>query len=149
MSKRFKDEGKTIYDFLQEFYIKCPQCGKFAVIKTFPDKNGSYLYYQKRSLICDNCGFNKVYKNIPGPVGSDYPLWLDVKCCGERLWAYNLAHLEYIEKFVGATLREHFHNSGWKNSSMASRLPKWIQDGSNRDEILKCIEKMKASIPKR
>ncbi|MCT4592681.1 MAG: hypothetical protein N4A57_00185 [Anaeromicrobium sp.] len=149
MNSKFHDEGKSIYDFLHEFYIKCPQCGKFTVVKSFPNERGSFLFYKKRSLVCNNCGFVKVYRNSGGVIGSDYPLWLEVNCCGEKLWSYNLKHLEYIERFVSASIREGYCDEhGWKNNSMVSRLPKWIKERKNRDEILKCIKRMKDSIPK-
>ena len=96
MNNSFRDEGKTIYDFLFEFYVKCPQCGKFAYVKSFPDARGSYLFYKKRVLTCDNCGCTKIYKNIPGTVGNDFPLWLESNCSGNKLWAYNLSHNESI-----------------------------------------------------
>ncbi|MTI54802.1 hypothetical protein [Geosporobacter ferrireducens] len=150
MDHKFQDEGKTIYDFIYEFYVKCPQCEKFAVVKSFPNEKGSFLFYEKRSLICGFCGFIKVYKNSPGIIGSDYPLWLESNCCGEKLWAYNLEHLEYIERFVYASIREGYCDEhGWKNNSMVSRLPKWIKNGKNRDEILRCIEKMRRSVPEK
>ena len=148
MVERFTDDGKSIYDFLFEFFVECPQCSKFAVLKSFPDEKGSYLFYEKRSLVCENCGFIKPYKHTPGPVGSDFPLWLKAKCCGETLWAYNLQHLNHIESYVRADIRSNFPSEdGWKNSSMISRLPKWIKDGSNRSDILKCIEKLKKTVP--
>lgn len=150
MNIRFRDEGKTIYDFLFEFYIKCPKCGEFAYIKSFADEKGSYLFYQKRVLICSNCSFTKSYKRVPGAVGSDFPLWLESKCCGEILWAYNWEHLKYIENYIAATLREDYKSElGYMNTSMLGRLPKWLKDGKNRTEILKCIKNMKNTIPER
>ena len=148
MGTRFIDQGKTLYDFLYEFFVKCPQCSNFAYVKSFPNAEGSYLFYEKRSLICDSCGFAKSYNNTPGPVGSDYPLWLDMNCCGERLWAYNLSHLNYIKDFVSSDLREHYVNdSGMKNNTLISRLPKWIKEAKSRTEIIRCIDKMIKTIP--
>lgn len=148
MTNRFTDEGKTIYDFLFEFFVKCPQCGKFAYVKSFPDEKGSYVLYEKRILTCDSCGCIKVYRNIPGPVGNDFPLWLEANCCGNKLWAYNLTHLDYIEQYVTATLRQDYKSEkGYKNTSMLARLPDWLKDGKHRDEIIKCIKKLKDTIP--
>jgi hypothetical protein len=147
LNKSYRDEGKTLYDFLFEFYVKCPQCGKFAYVKSFPNEKGSYLFYEKRVLTCDYCGCTKIYRKF-GPVGNDFSLWLDTSCHGNRLWAYNLAHLEYIEKYINATLRQDYDNDiGYKNTSMLIRLPKWLTDGKHRNEILKCIEKVKTTLP--
>jgi len=64
------------------------------------------------------------------------------------LWFYNEEHLNYIERFVRAVLRERkpHIDYGWNNSSMISRLPKWLKKAGNREEILKCIEKLKQTI---
>jgi hypothetical protein len=71
------------------------------------------------------------------------PLWLQISCCRETLWAYNYKHLEFIENYVSANLRERTPNL---NKSVASRLPKWIKSAKNRDEILKAIKKLKSKL---
>lgn len=60
-------------------------------------------------------------------------------CCGETLWAYNEAHVAFLEQYVAATLRERrSHRWGWgRNSSLESRLPRWIQAAKNRAAVLK------------
>lgn len=67
-------------------------------------------------------------------------LWLKINCCGEILWAYNYKHLEFIENYVSAKLRE---RKPFVNKSLASRLPKWIKSAKNREEILKAVAKLK------
>ena len=149
MKLRFKDEGKSVYDFWYELFIKCPQCSKFAVVKSTPDEEKGFYSYKRRTLICKNCGFIKAYENRPSSICNNYTFWIETRCCGEILWAYNLTHLVYIENYVRADLRERAKtNLGWKNNSMISRLPKWLKDAYNREEILKCIGKLKKTIPK-
>lgn len=148
MTERYKDNGKTIYDMFKEFYVKCPQCGGFAVVTSFPNEDGSYLFYSKRSIVCKSCNYANVYNKKPGPIGWDFPLWLEAKCCGETLWACNVEHLNIIENFVKAKLRESLKTeNGYINKSMFSRFPKWMKDAKNRENIIKCIEKMKKTIP--
>jgi hypothetical protein len=62
-------------------------------------------------------------------------------CGGQTLWAYNLGHLDFIEAFVTAELRERQPDDryGWSNRSLFSRLPKWMQSAKNREQILKAI----------
>ncbi len=87
------------------------------------------------------------------PEGQDpyfyQPLWLSTTCCGELLWAYNERHLYFIERFVGATLREHRRRpeSGWSNNSLANRLPGWLKAAGHRDEVLKACAKLRAKLP--
>ena len=56
---------------------------------------------------------------VGGPVDWYFhlPLWLQAPCCGETLWAYNAAHLDFLfENYVRATLREHSRGEhGWRN----------------------------------
>ncbi|MEW9532434.1 hypothetical protein AB0B72_28180, partial [Microbispora sp. NPDC049125] len=33
-------------------------------------------------------------------------LWLQTPCCGNVLWAYNIRHLDLLEGYIGADLRE-------------------------------------------
>lgn len=71
------------------------------------------------------------------------PLWLQIECCGETLWAYNEKHLEFIERYVAAKLRVRTPNT---NKSLASRLPQWIKSAKNRNEVLRACEKLKAKL---
>jgi hypothetical protein len=77
------------------------------------------------------------------------PLWLQVPCCGETLWAYNAAHLDFLAEHVGATLRERTRHPehGWHNRSLASRLPTWMKAARHRDEVLKGLERLRAKLP--
>ena len=37
-------------------------------------------------------------------------------------------------------------NLGWHNQSIASRLPKWMKESKNRDNILKGISKLRSKL---
>lgn len=128
---RFNDEGKTIYDFWDRWIVECPNCQKPVDIF-----NGK--------VACVHCGYNKSYETTQ--FGSakacfiDLKNYLEIDCCGEKLWATNLEHLNFLEEYVLAKLRERVIN---KNKSVASRLPQWIKSQKNRDEILKAIQKLR------
>lgn len=143
----FKDDGRDIYDFQNKFLVKCKICGNCATIIAIPKYEGSYFVYKERKFICTGCGKIEI-KSVMNGIGSEYPLWLETNCCGHKLWAYNLEHLNYIESFVRANLRENYYDEriGWKNQSLASRLPKWMKKSSNREAILKSIGILKRRI---
>ena len=63
---------------------------------------------------------------------------------GNVLWAWNLDHLDFLEGYVGSSLRERIPN---RNRSMASRLPKWMKEAKNREGIMKAFKAMRASAP--
>ncbi|ONF71350.1 hypothetical protein [Amycolatopsis keratiniphila] len=70
-------------------------------------------------------------------------LWLQAPCKGEILWAYREAHLDYLERYVASGLREQAPN---RNSSLASRLPAWIKSAKNRDDVVRALSRMRASL---
>lgn len=146
--KKFEDKGEQILNFGDEFLIECPKCSSMA--KVFRDETDMSLgLYSPQRLVCSKCGFAKKRKEKSFTFGESFdwyfqePLWLRINCCGETLWAYNEKHLDFIEKYVSAKLRERGSN---KNRSLSSRLPKWIKSAKNRDEILKAIGKLRKKL---
>jgi len=118
-----------------------------------PDKVDRFA---PRRFSCTTCGSSKDWsqQNMESWYSEAldnyfrYHLWLQTSCCSRALWTYNLRHLEFIEAFVRAKLRERKPHElyGWSNQSLFFRLPKWIQLGKNREEILKAIAKIRQSV---
>lgn len=108
----------------------CPRCEKRARVTGEPLR-----------LSCIHCGMSR-------EAPRELDLWLVADCCGETLYANNLAHLDFLEGFIGATLRERSSHptSGWSNRALASRLPAWMKSAANRAEILKTIRKLRARL---
>lgn len=123
----------------------CPECGK----NISAEKDNLKKPIKEISVICSNCGFNAVYtskvlsyipvKELNGLKGDPYfnfPLTLQTEVKGNLFWAYNREHLDEIEKYVEAELRE--RTSAYL-MTMAARLPHFIKDAKNRNDILKAI----------
>lgn len=76
------------------------------------------------------------------------PLWLQTDIDGQVLWAYNERHLDYLEAYVAARLREGYltanHARIWM--AMADRLPTWLKAANNRERILRSIARMRTSL---
>ena len=131
--------------------VVCPRCEKKAQVVplgTEPEVPA------KVKMVCIHCGLTKEKHatertyiwNGDDPTDGyfDRPLWMKIPCCGETLWAYNLRHLEFLEEFVSAELRERRQDAhGWSNVSLASRLPKWIQSKKNRKKVIECLKKLR------
>lgn len=148
-------DGKrdTLYSLMHEFLVVCPQCQSCALIfkldPTIPD------IFAPRRLSCGKCGYTKDwaerFMSHSGrgvrPVDSCFglPLWLTASGCGHVLWAFNMRHLQLIEQYVAADLRQSFqhHDYGWFNKSLFNRLPKWVELAKNRTAVLKTIDKLK------
>lgn len=150
-------------DFSNEVAIVCPKCARKALVKgpgLYKDHVEAQTY-----CICIHCGFNQKYQEKKADVirtnsnrvGFEYrmkllggevdpffhhPLWYMTPCLEGTLWAYNLAHLDLIETFVAATNRSR-NGLPNKNTSIASRLPKWLSASKNRGAVLKCIRELK------
>jgi hypothetical protein len=165
MTARFKDEGQTLHRFSYEFLVHCPKCNKRAHVVLLresgvelPEPRDGYVLdaiFHPRRLVCAHCGFTQDWRGREiqsgGPCDWYFlqPVWLQTPCCGETLWAYNKEHLDFLEQYVAATLRERAHPDGpllsqkARNLSLASRLPAWIKSAKNRDDVLRCIGKLR------
>lgn len=145
--------------FIKEVKTICPQCNKMALVKAPGYPNKPF----EAKLTCLHCGFNKSAGYDKGPLvtgntmfggqvivtgrpmdpffGSS--LWYSQDCCGELLWAYNDAHLDLLEQHVSAKHRERTQGEDYINRSIGSRLPQWMTAASNRDAVLKAIQKLR------
>jgi hypothetical protein len=75
------------------------------------------------------------------------PLWLQTETRHGWVWAYNLEHLNLIRQFVEAPLRERPPwDSRGRKMTVVARLPTWIKSAKNRVEILRAIERIRASL---
>jgi hypothetical protein len=140
---RFKDSGETAHDLIfgYDVLVECPKCSNCAFARKSSEK---YPYFR---IICNRCGLLPISNTLSWGSGyfMDYQLWLRVNCCGHVLWAYNMQHLDFLESYVAASLRERKPNI---NQSLASRLPVWIKSTKNRDQLIKGIQKLKDKLTK-
>jgi hypothetical protein len=155
MPTRYALPDARIDDFSDEFLVVCPRCGQQALVR---DRGREAT--PRVTLTCGACGCSRGWSSDgsvhhgsraartgAGDASDRYfhaSLWLQLPCCGQTLWANNLRHLAFIEDFVQATLRENVKGEdGWSNQSLRNRLPQWIKDANNRDEILKCVARLR------
>ena len=147
---RFTDTRDSLADFGRELIVACPRCRGQARVE-FEVSDGSVV--QKR--VCAHCGASEK-KSINGLPPYQYApdlhqrldLWLQTPCCGRVLWALNEAHLRFLEQYVSADLRQRNPdvNYGWANQSLAGRLPRWITSQENRDEVERCLRRLRARL---
>lgn len=82
-------------------------------------------------------------QNDPFDPHFGYRLWLQTRCTGNVLWAYNNEHLVFLEQFVAAAIRERTPNF---NGTLASRLPAWIKRAQDREALLRGIRRLQAML---
>jgi hypothetical protein len=162
--ERFVDEGQTWNDFAEVMYVRCPRCGRCAEVRRIANDEqeieaytakygGSKNFlriFSPRKLSCGFCGYNRVRNERSlsrrGPYDWYFgvPLWLQTRCCGDVLWVLNEEHLDFLEGYVGAKQRVKAGEEAiLRNSTMASRLPRWMKSAKNREEVLRGIGKLR------
>ena len=129
-SNRFQDENLILSNFYHEVWVVCPSCSKKAKVN-FETKT--------TRLFCLQCGYNKettttIFKNVTAE------LWLKAPFKNDVFWAYNDKHLEYLERYISATLREHKDRTHF---TLLEKLPKFYHEAKNREGLLKIISKLK------
>ena len=149
---RFKEDRESRWSISSPtredpILIVCPKCDEKASVIPFTER--------EVKATCFKCGFSETkstnertyhwYKDNPTDGVFEYELWLTSQCIGYPLWAFHLKHLIYLEDYISADLRERSRNDkwGWNNSSLTSRLPKWMKSANNRDALLKAIAQLK------
>lgn len=143
--KRFQDENFRLTDFYQSVLVVCPSCNKQAVATVD-------FKLQKAKLLCNSCFYSKSSTILFGPKAELHmaahgyfhaELWLQAPFKNEIFWAYNQAHLQYLEQYIGATLREHKDRTHF---TLLEKLPKFYHEAKNRPSLLKLISKLKLTI---
>ncbi|QYN23534.1 TFIIB-type zinc ribbon-containing protein [Amycolatopsis sp. DSM 110486] len=156
--QRFRDQRLTAWHFAAgEVLVRCPRCAECARVVVVPGVGAELR--EARRLVCGRCGYLRDqtggtrYGPVPtGPVRDPYlrePLWLQGDCGGNVLWAYNEAHLDYLEAFVGARLREKVvvGEGEWRRRmTMVAKLPAWLKSAKNRESVLRGIQRMRATL---
>ncbi|WP_454319747.1 hypothetical protein [Streptomyces phaeoluteigriseus] len=133
---RFRDPATVLADHAAPALVRCPRCARLA-------------HYERRAgctpehrLVCRSCGLSRL-SGTPA-------LWLETRTRHGEVWAYNLEHLDLLRRFVAASLRERapWYEHGRKMTYVA-RLPAWIKSAKNRAEVLRAIDRMRASVTER
>ena len=140
--KRFKDENLLLSNFYGEALVICPACAKKAVAK-------ADYKIKKVRLFCTQCGYNKeaatvinttTYIQMPAQQYFDAELWLQAPFKNEVFRAFNEKHLDYLERYIKACLREHKDR---RHYTLLEKLPKFYHEAKNRERLIKIIENLR------
>ncbi|MET9887062.1 hypothetical protein ABZZ20_28770 [Streptomyces sp. NPDC006430] len=147
---RHDDHGTWLVQFTGRVLVVCPKCGGRALVVPRPGlpapKYFSALLFQPRRLACAGCGTVADWTAeqrgaglvgaVPGGTEDPFfrrPLWLQTRCAGRILWAYDEEHVDALAAYVGARLRE---RRASPTMAMFARLPVWMKSAEHREEVL-------------
>jgi hypothetical protein len=152
--ERFQDPRSHLYDYVGEILVRCPNCGQRARVAPVPTTTSNERpVFTPRRVSCLSCAYFvdqpaasglRIYRDGRDPYFG-LQLWFTTDCAGHLLWAYNIQHLELLESFVSADLRERGLRPPSAKSSLVERLPSWMKQAKHRDEILKAIERLRGT----
>jgi hypothetical protein len=139
---RFQDENLLLSDFYSKVMVECPACRKKAYASADFETG-------RVRLSCLACGHNKevtsrLNRNTtiekPAHEFFDAMLWLQAPFKENVFWTYNYKHLDYLEQYISADLREHKDRNYF---TLLEKLPKFYHQAKNREALLKIISKLR------
>ena len=161
MKRHFSDYRHTT-DFDDLVFVRCRACQSPAAIRTTRKQTENYgrvawtsvrgderIVNERRTFTCSACG--QIRDNLSGtlnpysiqPSFAGYDLYLlQTPCCGGCLWALNLDHIDFLESYVSADLRER-DIANHDHHSLIANLPKWICLAKNRSAVLRALQKLR------
>lgn len=150
---RFQDPRTHLWDYLGDIAVRCPRCGGRARVAPNPSAEpAEHPEYTARRLTCLTCHHSD--EQTPGlDLGIDKNgcdpyfgarLWFTTDCGEHVLWAYNEAHLELLETYVEASLRERGRTVAGEKTSLIERLPSWLKHAKDRDAIGRSLARLRA-----
>lgn len=158
VQRRFVDPDAWLYGLAEHsIHVACPTCGNRAEVVLWldrePPQDQDSAWWPRR-LVCRACGHVKTWPMEGTTVSTSWgtafdpyfrqPLWLQAECCGGRtFWAFNERHLDIIEGYVGAWLRE---RGKYRGMTMLAKLPAWLKAAKHRNDILRTINRLRGSL---
>lgn len=164
---RAQDDGRTLRAYFDCILVRCPRCdARATVTRSGPDDGGTEDATGEAAderpfgtfrLQCGSCTHRAeaapnayaILNAVKGVLVDPFfraPLLLQTDTRLGTVFAHNEQHLDWLAQFVSADLRERTHLEGRANTSMASRLPRWMKLAKNRDTILQAIARLRAKI---
>jgi len=125
--------------------VACEKCGKCASLREFVFQRKPKAAIRRfANSSCLHCGHQWM-----APAGVHFftrgPLWLQIPCHKNVLWILNRPHLEFMDQFIAAGLREE-RMPERSSRRLSSALPRWLIVGKNRDDVVRCLKKLREKL---
>lgn len=151
----FRHEDAVLYRAIHSgsvrptgWHPRCAKCGgdafDFSKAKAMRHEGNVTL-----QTSCHGCGHRNLFPASGGwpPIREGHDHWFGLPLVlradyGKRLiWAYNLAHIDLLESWIEADLRERSLNPHYM--TMAARLPRWMKAAHARKPVLRALAKLR------
>ena len=144
MTQRFSDQNHRLSHFYDHVDVVCLGCGKKATATADHEK-------KEARINCLHCGYSKITGTAIEVMGMrghlkvaaneyfDAELWYTAPFKNEEFMAFNREHLDYLEAYISATLREHKDRTHF---TLLEKLPRFYHEAKNRDALLKLVAKL-------
>lgn len=139
-SKQFRPES---------WHPRCAKCGgdKFDFSDATISRHAQTIMLKTR---CLGCGASNAFPARGAGVrirdGHDHwfglPLVLRASYGKRLIWAYNVHHIDLLERWIEADLRE--RSLSIHRMTMTARLPRWMKAAHARRPVLRALAKMRA-----
>jgi len=125
--EKFEYQSQPLKEKPLTYKTKCPHCD-------FQEEWKTKSYRIKEESKLDN--------GLVKEMWYDLPLWFQKEVSGDIFWAYNQDHINYLERYIAADLRER-NAKGSYSSTLVARLPQFVKAAKNREKLLKILKKWK------
>jgi hypothetical protein len=140
--------------FRDRILVDCPRCGGLAVVTLEEDLGTGHIgwaidrRHAPRRVVCTACAFNRRQsRRAWARPAMGLPLRLYAESRHGPLVTPSTRRISITSNPMCAIrFAAKPWPGGFRNRSIASRLPRWVKSAGNRDEVLKLIARMRARL---
>ncbi|UUF12691.1 MULTISPECIES: hypothetical protein [Flavobacterium] len=148
----FSKSKPPIFKYVAYGKIYCSKCFEKFEFESRAFKIKPLIYKTR----CPHCNFQEEVKpkineikiesklddGLVRDTWYNLPLWFQKEIDGNIFWAYNQDHIDYLERYIQAGLRERNSKVNY-TSSLVAHLPQFVKAAKNREKLLKILKKWK------
>ncbi len=126
---------------LHPILVACEKCGNCSTLRRFNFLRTRKLIERWGDCVCLRCGHQWAAR-VDVKFFTAGPLWLKTTVHKKVLWVLNREHLDFLEQFIEADLREE-RMPERSTHRLSSALPPWMLAAKNRDDVIRALKKLR------
>jgi len=125
----------------QPILVACKKCGNCATLRKLDFLRTKKVIEQRGECVCLHCGHQWSIR-VDVAFFTAGPLWLTTTVHQNVLWVLNREHLDFLEQFIAADLREE-RMPERSTRRLSSALPPWMLAAKNRNDVVRALKKLR------